>query len=151
MVVLSVDSDQVWRICALCRHLEVIESGQDIPGLLDSEYNIYRCAKLNITSRENYLLLPVEPELSKPKPVVCPYWEAWQMPEEIIEVNSEPGDLDLWSQMTGRAGPVYDEPSPRLGPGEEQASRDDDSSQRPLTSQSIENALREILNAEEES
>ena len=31
------------RICALCKHLEVVETGREFPAIADTEYAVFRC------------------------------------------------------------------------------------------------------------
>lgn len=67
------------RICALCRHLEVVESGQEFQGIADTEYMVFRCKILGWTTRENYLMDsdPVAGLSKTPEEFNCPHWEGW--------------------------------------------------------------------------
>lgn len=70
------------RICALCRHLEVVESGREFEGIADTEYMVFRCGVLGWTTREDYLMQS-DPAASLGKPdddFDCPHWEGWPRP-----------------------------------------------------------------------
>lgn len=71
------DSDK-WKVCALCRHLETVESGQEIEDIADTEYAVFHCRRLDVYRREDYLMAPVTEELHPSEPGCCPYWEPWQ-------------------------------------------------------------------------
>ena len=71
-----------YRICALCRHLEVVEQGQEFPGILDTEYRVFRCRVFGWSTREDYLMgSDAQQSFAKQEPFDCPRWEGWQ-PEE---------------------------------------------------------------------
>lgn len=70
--------DDSWRICALCRHLEAVEEGREFPGIVDTEYMVFRCRRLGWKQREDYLMEPVREDLEPADPVGCPYWEPWE-------------------------------------------------------------------------
>jgi hypothetical protein len=74
------------RICALCRHLQSIESGREFPGIVDSEYMVFRCAVFGWTTREDYLM-DSEPARSfaKQEPFDCERWEPWAVKVESSE------------------------------------------------------------------
>ncbi|MGI5844326.1 MAG: hypothetical protein ACOX9B_09150 [Candidatus Xenobium sp.] len=67
-----------WKICALCRHLEILEEGEEFPGILDTRYLVFRCRNLGWRSREDYLMEPVSQDLELPAARVCPFWEPWE-------------------------------------------------------------------------
>lgn len=69
-----------WKICALCRHLETIGQGREFERIADTEYLVFRCRKLGVTTREDYLMAPVSETLDRPERPVCPYWEPWDSP-----------------------------------------------------------------------
>ncbi|MEW6283972.1 MAG: hypothetical protein AB1758_35495 [Candidatus Eremiobacterota bacterium] len=70
--------EQGWRICALCRNLEVVEQGREFPQIADTEFMVFRCRVFGWTSREDYLMQP-SPEAidTEEKPFDCPRWEPW--------------------------------------------------------------------------
>src|SRR5690606_25558803 len=57
-----------WKICALCRNLETVESGREFEGIADTEYMVFRCKVLGWTTREDYLMKPAPAALEKPEP-----------------------------------------------------------------------------------
>jgi len=65
-----------FRICATCRHLEVLEQGRAFPQIVDTEFMRFRCAVLGISGREDYLMAPVEETLPTDPPATCPHWTA---------------------------------------------------------------------------
>ena len=69
--------DEAWKICALCRHLEKVEEGREFPGIVDTEFMVFRCSKLGWKRREDYLMEPVSEVLEPPEASHCPYWEPW--------------------------------------------------------------------------
>jgi hypothetical protein len=77
--------DGGWKICALCRHLEVVEQGREFPRIADTEYLVFRCRVLGWTTREDYLMAPVEKEIQEPRPFDCPHWEMWSEPAPVEE------------------------------------------------------------------
>lgn len=70
--------DDAWKICALCRHLETVEQGREFPGIVDTEYLVFRCRRLGWKHREDYLMEPVREDLEPVDPAGCPYWEPWE-------------------------------------------------------------------------
>ena len=89
-----------WKVCALCRHLESVVSGQSIEGLNNSEYTLFRCRKLDVYRCEEYLMVPAaesteEMDACAGDKDVCPYWEG-------LEENTEKfiGLPDFDSDMT---------------------------------------------------
>ena len=73
------DLDDAWKICATCRHLETVEQGREFPGIMDTEYLVFRCRKLGWKTREDYLMEPVSQDLDA-EPFHCPHWEPWDSP-----------------------------------------------------------------------
>ncbi len=73
---IAVDVDDVWKICATCRFLEVEEQEREIPELIDTEYAVFRCSKVRARQREYFLLEPVDKVIDTEEHRVCPYWEA---------------------------------------------------------------------------
>ena len=71
-----------FKICALCKNLEVLEQGREFEQIADTEYVKFRCKVLGWTSRDDYLMDP-EPAsgVGKDEPFDCPYWEAHPRPE----------------------------------------------------------------------
>ena len=67
------------RICALCKNLEVVESGREFEGIADTEFMVFRCKVLGWTTREDYLMeSDPRQSLSKtPEDFNCPHWEGW--------------------------------------------------------------------------
>lgn len=76
---MSESASDPFRICALCRHFRVLESGKEFPQIADSAYLKYGCAKLGWESREDYLMdsKPEQGYIPNPQEGFdCPYWEA---------------------------------------------------------------------------
>lgn len=69
-----------FRICATCRHLEVLEQGREFASIVDTEYAVFRCARLGTVTREDYLMAPVPTELPAERPPACPFWEGHELP-----------------------------------------------------------------------
>ncbi len=69
---------QAFRICALCRHLEVLEQGREFPKMADTEFTVFRCAVLGWKTREDYLM-DSEPRRSfeKQEAFDCPHWSGY--------------------------------------------------------------------------
>jgi len=69
------------RICALCRNLEMIESGQEFPGIADTEYAVFKCRIFGWNTREDYLM-DSEParKFAAQEAFDCERWEAWPSP-----------------------------------------------------------------------
>ena len=68
-----------FRICALCRHFEVLENGREFPQIADSAFLSYRCRKLGWERREDYLMSskPEAEFAEQPNQKFdCPHWEA---------------------------------------------------------------------------
>lgn len=68
---------QTPRICALCRNLEIVEQGREFEQIADTEYAVFRCRALGWTTREDYLMAPVQGDLGESKPFDCPLFEPW--------------------------------------------------------------------------
>lgn len=68
--------DHPWKICALCRNLEVVEQGREFDQIADTEYMVFRCRVLGWTTREDYLM-DADPSASvgRSESADCPYWE----------------------------------------------------------------------------
>ena len=76
---MSESKSDPFRICALCRHFQVLESEREFPQIADSAYVKYGCAKLGWESREDYLMTsdPTGEYQAKPNENFdCPHWEA---------------------------------------------------------------------------
>lgn len=86
------------RICALCRHLEVVEKNREFARVVDSEFMVYRCRKLNVQKREDYLMEPVPTHLERPQPTECPFWEPF-VPEEEPVFDLSGADCRGWSEI----------------------------------------------------
>lgn len=71
------------KVCATCKYLELLEKGHEFPGLLDSEYLIFRCTLRDWTVREDYLMEPViqETDGKNARGTTCPFWEEWKSEE----------------------------------------------------------------------
>lgn len=65
-----------FRICATCRHLEIVEQQREFPVIIDTEYIVFHCSILDWTTREDYLMAPIPAELPRPVDPLfdCPYW-----------------------------------------------------------------------------
>ena len=44
------------RICALCKNLQLVDSGREFPGIADTEFAVFRCRIFGWSTRENYLM-----------------------------------------------------------------------------------------------
>lgn len=71
--------NQTPKICALCRNLQVVDSGREFEQIADTEYMVFRCRVLGWTSREDYLMDsdPAALLLEKDEPFDCPRFEPW--------------------------------------------------------------------------
>jgi hypothetical protein len=79
IVTVSDSNSDPFRICALCRHFQVLESKREFPQIADSAYMKYACAKLGWESREDYLMSSDpkgEYQAAPNENFDCPYWEA---------------------------------------------------------------------------
>lgn len=85
------DNPDVWKVCALCRHCKKIDEGREIPELVDSEYMTFYCEELEIMTRDDYLMAPVDEEIDSENPRVCPYWEPYPQEDEDLP---EEGDAE---------------------------------------------------------
>jgi hypothetical protein len=67
------------KICATCIHLKVLDQGREFDLILDTEYTLFECEKLNQRTKEFYLMVPVNDclELNEPESI-CSYWEPWK-------------------------------------------------------------------------
>ena len=74
------DMRDAFRICATCRHLEIIEQGRAFEMIVDTEFMRFRCAVLGTTGREDYLMAPVETELPAEAPAGCRHWASHRAP-----------------------------------------------------------------------
>ena len=65
-------------ICALCKHLEMVESGREFPAIADTEYAVFRCKIFGWSNREDYLM-DSEPaqKFAKQEAFDCERWEGW--------------------------------------------------------------------------
>lgn len=70
-------TEDKWKVCALCRYLETVDNGLEIDEVLDTEYALFHCARLNIFRHEEYLMVPVTDKVEDKRTDVCPYWEPW--------------------------------------------------------------------------
>ncbi len=66
------------KICATCKHLQVIEQGREFQYIIDTEYTLFKCALANKTVKEFYLMIPVEEELKVETKNECIFWEPWK-------------------------------------------------------------------------
>ncbi|MBS2038819.1 hypothetical protein JST97_27810 [bacterium] len=66
------------RICALCKHLEMIDCGREFPAIADTEYAVFRCKIFGWSNREDYLM-DSEPaqKFAKQEAFDCERWEGW--------------------------------------------------------------------------
>lgn len=65
-----------WKICALCRNLEMVDQGREFEKIADTEYMVFRCRVLGWSTRENYLM-DSDPagNIGPVEPTTCPHWE----------------------------------------------------------------------------
>ncbi|MCR5663099.1 MAG: hypothetical protein K6G50_13390 [bacterium] len=84
------NSEDIWKVCAMCRHFDAVDGGLAIEGMADTEYGVFMCRKLDVERREDYALAPVEKDLENPRPNKCPFWEPWQNRADIgtLEIKS---------------------------------------------------------------
>lgn len=66
-----------WKICATCKHLSIAETGREFEKIADTEYIVFKCNILGWESREDYLMEPVETDLSDFDHKICEFWEPW--------------------------------------------------------------------------
>ena len=72
------ESEQLIRACINCRHLEVVEEGEEIEGLGDTAFIRTRCKVLDITFTDHYAFPTGEEVLEiEGNPAECPLWEPW--------------------------------------------------------------------------
>lgn len=69
------------KVCANCRHFDVVEEGYDIARIEDMKYMVSGCKRLGWKVKENYLFR-VQTELRGGAGGRCPYWEPWEEPDE---------------------------------------------------------------------
>lgn len=81
------DTRDAFRICATCRHLEVLEQGRTFAMIVDTEFMRFRCAVSGATGREDYLMAPVETELPSEAPKGCRYWASHARPGEATDLS----------------------------------------------------------------
>lgn len=89
--------DDIWKVCAMCRHFDALEQGLAVEGMADTEYGVFRCRKLDVERREDYALAPADEDLENPSPGKCPFWEPWQNRADIgtLEIKSySPEDIE---------------------------------------------------------
>ncbi|MBQ7502254.1 hypothetical protein IJT93_06010 [bacterium] len=98
------DVPDKWKVCALCRHLESVVSDQDIEGIINTEYTVFHCRKLDAYRYEQYLLTPpaesTEEMEAGNREEPCPYWEAWEQENaeayaEMPECDGDVSDSDM--------------------------------------------------------
>lgn len=70
-------TEDKWKVCALCRYLETVDNGLEIDEVLDTEYTLFHCGRLNVFRHEEYLMAPVTSSVEDTRHDVCPYWEPW--------------------------------------------------------------------------
>ena len=73
---MTTPNDDIWKVCATCRHCKIVGRGQEIPHIAESEFIEYYCDKRQVSAREEYLMHPVDEEINSETPNVCPDWEA---------------------------------------------------------------------------
>ena len=83
------------KACVNCRHLEVLEEGQEVSGLEDTAFLRTRCRILDKTFTDHYAFPTGEDKLViDEKPGECPFWEPWdeeqdkgriQMSDNVLE------------------------------------------------------------------
>ncbi|MGM9991396.1 MAG: hypothetical protein ACI376_00875 [Candidatus Bruticola sp.] len=76
-----------WKVCALCRYLDTVDQGLEIDEILDTEYSLFHCSRLNVFRHEEYLMAPVKETVEDTKKEVCPYWEPWS--SDCLKVNEQ--------------------------------------------------------------
>ncbi len=75
--------EEGWKICALCRNLEVLEQGREFEQIADTEFIVFRCKVFNWTSREDFLMKPPSGKLDETEPPFdCPHFEPWKRPAD---------------------------------------------------------------------
>lgn len=70
-----------FRICALCKHFQVLEHQREFPYIVDSDYITYECAIVKDKKREDYLMDSDPMKSYQPHPEQgfdCPFWEPFQ-------------------------------------------------------------------------
>ena len=76
------NSGQIIKTCVNCRHLEVLEEGEDIKGLGDTAFIRTRCRMLDMVFTDHYAFPTGEERLDiDGKPAECPLWEPWDTDE----------------------------------------------------------------------
>ena len=65
------------KICATCRHLKVVDQGREFEFIIDTEYTLFTCDVLHWSTREFYLMAPVDHEIKDSSDFQCKYWEEW--------------------------------------------------------------------------
>jgi hypothetical protein len=72
---------QQHRICALCRHLQLTESGREFPAIVDTEFAVFSCKIFGWSTRENYLMDTASDAQRKflaQEQFECERWEGWE-------------------------------------------------------------------------
>ena len=67
------------KTCVNCRHLEILEEGQEVRGLEDTAYIAFRCTVFNYSVKEVFRFPAVEKcvVIEKDDEEDCPFWEEW--------------------------------------------------------------------------
>ncbi len=85
------------KLCVNCRHLQVTGEGQEIDGLEETRFIETRCAMFGHKAKELYQF-PVEEGplvLDGAGSTDCPFWEAWDLSQKVIEPKHEPVDTKI--------------------------------------------------------
>jgi hypothetical protein len=68
-----------FRICALCRNLELVEQGREFPQLADTEYAVFRCRIFGWSTRDDYMMESpesIQARFARQEEFDCERWEA---------------------------------------------------------------------------
>lgn len=71
------------RICALCRHLQLVDSGREFASMPDTEYAVFRCRIFGWSTRDDYLMDSpdtIQQKFAAQEPFDCERWEACDDP-----------------------------------------------------------------------
>jgi len=93
------------KTCVNCRHLEILEEGQEVRGLEDTAYINFRCDVFNYSGKEVFRFPTSEKcvVIEKDDGEDCPFWVEWSKEdgektgscedgEEVIKPSYEPDE-----------------------------------------------------------
>ena len=76
------------KLCVNCHHLRVVGEGQEIEGLVDTQYLETCCSIFNTTVKELYQFPaeqgPLILEKEKCSSTDCPFWEPWDLSQKVL-------------------------------------------------------------------